>query len=115
MNKWSIQIPLIFDMPKVLFFNVERSGKYVHSKSISSFEDLTKKDKYLYANLNELWHDVEEEPILNQWFLAQIGDDAFDTFIMAMDKNQDWKNWSNGINIKKWVYINDLLPKTEEL
>ena len=58
-----------------------------------------------------VWHDVSEEPELNQWFLAQIGDDAFDTFVMAMEKNQDWKNWSNGINIKIWAYIEDLLPK----
>ena len=62
-------------------------------------------------NLENLWHDVSEEPELNQWFLAQIGDAAFDTFVMAMDKNQDWKNWSNGINIKTWIYIDDLLPK----
>ena len=62
-------------------------------------------------NLESLWHDVSEEPELNQWFLAQIGDDAFDTFVMAMEKNQDWKNWSNGINIKIWAYIDDLLPK----
>lgn len=58
-----------------------------------------------------IWHDVSEEPKFNQWFLAQIGDDAFDTFIMAMEKNQDWENWSNGINIKTWAYIDDLLPK----
>ena len=58
-----------------------------------------------------VWHDISEEPKLNQWFLAQIGDDAFDTFVMAMEKNQDWKNWSNGINIKIWAYIEDLLPK----
>lgn len=58
-----------------------------------------------------VWHDISEEPRLNKWFLAQIGDDAFDTFVMAMEKNQDWKNWSNGINIKMWAYIDDLLPK----
>ena len=62
-------------------------------------------------NLENLWHDTNEEPKLNQWFLAQIGDDAFDTFIMAMDKNKDWKEWSNGVNIKRWAYISDLLPK----
>ena len=62
-------------------------------------------------NLESLWHDVSEEPELNRWFLAQIGDNAFDTFVMAMEKNQDWKNWSNGINIKTWAYIDDILPK----
>lgn len=63
-------------------------------------------------NLESLWHDVSEEPPkFGEWFLAQIGDDAFDTFVIAMDKNQDWKEWANGINIKRWAYISDLLPK----
>ena len=61
-----------------------------------------------------MWHDTNEEPRLNQWFLAQIGDNAFDTFVMEMDKNEDWKEWSNGINIKRWAYIRDLLPKGGE-
>lgn len=61
-----------------------------------------------------MWHDTNEEPRLNQWFLAQIGDNAFDTFVMEMDKNEDWKEWSNGINIKHWAYIRDLLPKGDE-
>ena len=62
-------------------------------------------------NLERLWHDATTQPELNKWFLAQIGDDAFDTFVMAMDKNQDWKEWANGINIKRWAYIVDILPK----
>ena len=65
-------------------------------------------------NLESLWHEVSEEPELNQWFLAQIGDDAFDTFIMAMDKNEDWRKWSKGINLKRWAYIRDLLPRQFE-
>lgn len=64
-----------------------------------------------HPNLERIWHNVSEEPELNRWFLAQISDNAFDTFVMAMEKNQDWENWSNGINIKTWAYIDDLLPK----
>ena len=64
-----------------------------------------------HPNLESLWHDVIEPPKLGEWFLAQIGNIAFDTFIMAMNKNEDWKEWSNGINIKRWAYISDLLPK----
>lgn len=65
-------------------------------------------------NLESLWHSASEEPRLNQWFLAQIGDNAFDTFVMEMDKNEDWKEWSNGVNIKRWAYLKDLLPKGGE-
>ena len=61
-----------------------------------------------------VWHTTNEKPRLNQWFLAQIGDNAFDTFIMAMNKNKDWREWSKGINIKRWAYIKDLLPKGGE-
>ena len=62
-------------------------------------------------DLSSLWHDVIELPKLGEWFLAQIGNIAFDTFIMAMDKNEDWRKWSKGINLKRWIYISDLLPK----
>ena len=31
-----------------------------------------------------VWHDANEEPKLNQWFLAQTGYNAFDTFVMSM-------------------------------
>lgn len=61
-----------------------------------------------------VWHNVSEKPELNQYFLAQIGDNAFDTFIMSMDENKDWRKWSEGMNIKMWVHIDDLLPKGGE-
>lgn len=62
-------------------------------------------------DLSSLWHNTSEKPELNQYFLAQIGDSAFDTFIMFMDENKDWRKWSEGMNIKMWAHINDLLPK----
>ena len=52
-------------------------------------------------------------PKEGEWYLAQIGDDAFDTFIMAMEKEQDWRCWAKGMNFKRWAYIKDLLPKTK--
>lgn len=62
-------------------------------------------------NLERLWHDAGEEPEIHKMFLAQIGDDVFETFVMYVDKNQYWENWSNDVNIKMWAYIDDLLPK----
>lgn len=58
-----------------------------------------------------VWHNVSEKPELNQYFLAQIGDSTFDTFIMHMDENKDWRKWCEDMNIKMWAHINDLLPK----
>ena len=62
-------------------------------------------------NLERIWHDVSEEPEIHKMFLAQIGDDVFETFVMYVDKNQYWKNWINDVNIKMWSYIDELLPK----
>ena len=67
-----------------------------------------------HPNLESLWHNISKEPRLNQWFIAQIGDNAFDTFVMTIDRNQDWRTWSKGLNIKRWAYIGDLLPKGGE-
>lgn len=63
--------------------------------------------------INSVWRDVEEEPKQNAWFIAQIGDDAFDTFIMQIESNR-WDRWCNGLNIKCWAYIDDLLPERKE-
>lgn len=63
--------------------------------------------------INSVWHDAEEEPKRNAWFLAQIGDCAFDTFIMQIESNR-WDRWCNGLNIKRWAYIDDLLPERKE-
>ena len=74
---------------------------------------MSRLEQILKATINA-WHSTSEKPRLNQWFLAQIGDDAFDTFVMAMEKDKDWKDWSNSINIRQWAYIDDLLPKGGE-
>lgn len=82
--------------------------------------DIKRYDAFLHGvewaekQIANVWHDASEEPKLDQWFLAQIGDNAFDTFIMAMDKNKEWRNWCKGINLKRWAYVSDLLPKGGE-
>lgn len=95
-----------FNAAESYCFETDREEWYY---KIGCVDGLATADKE--PNLESLWHNISEVPELNRWFLAQIGDDAFDTFVMAMEKNQDWENWSNGINIKTWAYIDDLLPK----
>ena len=91
------------------FFETDREEDWCR---IGCIDGVAAADKE--PNLESIWHDVSEEPKLNQWFLAQIGDGTFDTFVMAMSKNQDWKEWANGINIKSWAYIEELLPKGDK-
>ena len=65
------------------------------------------------VDLSEVWHDITEEPKLNSWFLGQIGKRSYDTYISAIEGKR-MREWFDGCNIKRWAYIDDLLPKGGE-
>ena len=65
------------------------------------------------VDLSEVWHDITEEPKLDSWFLGQIGKRSYDTYISAIE-GERMRNWFDGCNIKRWAYIDDLLPKGGE-
>ena len=65
------------------------------------------------VDLGEVWHDITEEPKLDSWFLGQIGKRSYDTFISAIEGKR-MSEWFDGCNIKRWAYIDDLLPKGGE-
>ena len=67
---------------------------------------IDRKDNIVY--LSEVWHDITEEPKIGAWFVGQIGETAYDTFISS---GKRMSNWLAGCNIKRWAYIDDLLPK----
>ena len=62
------------------------------------------------VDLREVWHDITEEPKLDSWFLGQIGKRSYDTYISAIE-GKKMIEWFDGCNIKRWAYIDDLLPK----
>ena len=63
------------------------------------------------VDLSKVWHDITEEPQIGAWFVGQIGEAAYDTFISS---GKGMSNWLAGCNIKSWAYIDDLLPKGGE-
>ena len=65
------------------------------------------------VDLSEVWHDITEEPKIGAWFVGQIGQTAYDTFISSI-QGKRMSNWFDGLNIKRWAYIDDLLPKGGE-
>ena len=69
---------------------------------------IDRKDNIVY--LSEVWHDITEEPQIGAWFVGQIGETAYDTFISSI-QGKRMSNWLAGCNIKRWSYIDDLLPK----
>ena len=60
--------------------------------------------------LKDLWHPVSEKPRRNTICLAQIGKYVFDTFY----DSENWESYSKGINITRWLYVDDLIPKLKE-
>lgn len=42
--------------------------------------------------------------------LAQIGKYVFDTFY----DSENWESYSKGINITRWLYVDDLISKLKE-
>lgn len=62
------------------------------------------------VDLSEIWHDITEEPKLVAWLVVQIGETAYDTFISAIESKR-MSEWFDGYNIKRWAYLDDLLPK----
>ena len=62
------------------------------------------------VDLREVWHDITEEPKIGAWFVGQIDKTAYDTFVSSI-QGKRMSNWLAGCNIKRWVYIYDLLPK----
>lgn len=56
--------------------------------------------------INAVWHKPDEKPESNEIYLAQIGEQAFDTFY----DSSNWESFSKGLNIIKWAYLKDLVP-----
>lgn len=62
------------------------------------------------VDLGEVWHGIDVEPQKKSWFVGQIGEKAYDTFVAEIE-GERMKDWLEGCNIKRWAYIKDLLPK----
>ena len=65
------------------------------------------------VDLSEVWHDITEEPKLGYWFVGQIGETAYDTFVSSIEGKR-MSELFDGYNIKRWAYIDDLLSKGGE-
>lgn len=64
------------------------------------------------VNLSKMWHPVEEEPKDKAYIIAERKNLEFGSFLWA---NQiKWEKFTEIFLIKRWAYIEDLLPKKEE-
>ena len=69
-------------------------------------------------NLESLWHDPSEEPLLEEVEIILINEQGFayiserfgSTFSYDIE-DYSWQSYINLLKIKKWAYVKDLLPK----
>ena len=71
-----------------------------------------------HPNLERLWHDVSEEPLLEEMEIIFLNEQGFayiserfgSTFSYNLE-DYSWQSYVNLLNIRKWAYISDLSPK----
>lgn len=74
-----------------------------------------------HPNLESLWHDASEEPLLEEMEIIFINErdfahiskrngGAFSYTIV----DYAWEGYVNTLKIKKWAYVKDLFPKGGE-
>lgn len=68
-----------------------------------------------------VWHDASEMPNNHSYLMLMIDRYTIKTdYVPACLKHcqlnrSNWNEFVKDANIRQWAYINDLLPKTEEL
>ena len=69
-------------------------------------------------NLESLWHDVSEEPLLEETEIICLNEEGFayisERFGATFSYNLEdysWQSYVNLLNIRKWAYIKDIIPK----
>ena len=74
-----------------------------------------------HPNLESLWHDVCEEPLLEETEIIFLNEQGFayisERFGATFSYNLEdysWQSYVNLLNIRKWAYISDLSPKGGE-
>ena len=71
-----------------------------------------------YVNLDRIWHDTSEEPLLEEKEIIFLNEQD-ELFISGgpfsfLLEDFYWENFVKEVQISKWAYISDLLPKGGE-
>lgn len=79
---------------------------------VSGFYDCAK--WAINAFRKDLWHPISEEPVEDKPFLAQqIGRWRVDVN-SSLSSDKVWSTYCKIQGIKRWLYVEDLLPKTQK-
>lgn len=62
-------------------------------------------------NLASLWHDASEEPMYEEFLLAEEPNEFNVYKLSGQEDNDSWELLVSAMGIIRWTYIKDLLPK----
>ena len=101
-----------FDMlPKKIYLN------YVNENDVDktwSEEPISASDCEMnnreYTDLSQVWHDASEEPLFNKWILT-LNEWHICKTIIRRDKRFSWRKYARKMELKRWTYVSDLIPK----
>ena len=74
-----------------------------------------------HPNLESLWHDASEKPLLEETEIIFINERDFAHISKRKGGHfsyayvyYSWEDYVNSLKIKKWAYVQDLFPKGGE-
>ena len=75
-------------------------------------ESMQTGDDYENENNKRIWHDASEEPIYDGALLGVNSDGV--SIYKWCNQEGSWESFAKYCVLKRWAYINDLLPKGGE-
>ena len=61
--------------------------------------------------INSVWHDSNEKPVLNEFFVYQTDNGELGTDCLLKDR---WDLYVVSTKLIRWAYMKDLIPDKEE-
>lgn len=61
--------------------------------------------------INSVWHDSNEKPVLNDFFVYQTDNGELETDCLLKDR---WDLYVVSTKLIRWAYMKDLIPDKEE-
>lgn len=61
--------------------------------------------------INSVWHDSNEKPVLNEFFVYQTDNGEWETDCLLKDR---WDLYVVSTKLIRWAYMKDLIPDKEE-
>ena len=111
-------------IPKRVYLRSKELEEHIMCERMVSCDAAIGSCNVEYTNLSQLWHDASEIPQenhkniiyqTNYYSMYNVHIDFIPTCLRSCKLTQKgWKEFVGENNVKRWAYVNDLLPKGGE-